>query len=412
MKPHDDVLEIARILLSVDEFRHLGEAALLHIANDAQFATVAKGKTLPADQYLQRRLYLLEGEVELIADNKVMQYLAATSEHALLPVFRIHTHGLYARALTRARLLSLNEAVVEKYVATIRPRESEGIAVEEYASLAQGQSIIEEIRHSFHHHEVDLPSLPEVALRVNAGIKQADHDIRKLAMEIQADPMIAARVIQVANSALYRSARPLDSVQDAISRIGVRALQVILMSVVLRNLFKPKTRLIHERARAFYAYSIRVGAVSHILARHLHGFDPEHAFLAGLLHAIGVMPILIVADERAELANDPHLLERVIQELCGTVGELLLQQWDFAGDLQTIAREAQAWYRETDKADYCDLIQIAQLHCHLVGGKKIAAPSMTELPAFRRLQLASIDPVSVIQEARDEVHEIVNLLLH
>ena len=66
--------------------------------------------------------------------------------------------------------------------------------------------------------------------------------------------------------------------------------------------------------------------------------------------------------------------------------------------------------REVDKADYCDIVQMAQLHCAMVGGRKVEAPPMSELPAFRRLHLGAIDPVTVIQQSRQEISEIVSLL--
>ena len=412
MNAQDDSLAIVKLLLNVDELRDLGDIALLHLTGDAQYMTLAKGTKIQADQYLNRRLYLLEGEIELAADNKIMQHLHADSKNNPLPLFRIHTHGLVAKASTKVKLLTLDELVYQRYVATIKPKATEGISVEEYHDAGQLADVIEEIRHVFHHNEVDLPSLPEVALRVNASVKQDNQDLRSLAMQIQADPMIAARVIQMANSAIYRTRRRFDTVQAAISRIGIKSLQVIVMSVVLRNLFKPKSVLIHKRTKAFYAHSIRVGAISHILARHLSDFDPERAFLAGLLHDIGVMPILILADQRSDLSENPTLLEQVIQKLGGIAGELLLRQWEFSTDMQIVAKEAQHWQREADTADYCDLVQIAQLHCHLVGGKKLDAPLMNELPAFKRLHMNAIDPVAVIHEARDEIHEIVSLLTH
>jgi len=91
---------------------------------------------------------------------------------------------------------------------------------------------------------------------------------------------------------------------------------------------------------------------------------------------------------------------------------MLLRQWGFDEELQTVAKEAQVWQRHVDTADYCDLVQVAQLHCQLVGGHKIDAPPLVEIPAFSRLQLDKIDPVSLIQEARDEIHDIVNMLKH
>jgi hypothetical protein len=76
----------------------------------------------------------------------------------------------------------------------------------------------------------------------------------------------------------------------------------------------------------------------------------------------------------------------------------------------TVAREAEDWTREEDAADYCDIVQVAQLHCAMLGGKIFDAPPLRELPAFRRLHLDEIDPIKLIEEARQEISEIISLL--
>jgi hypothetical protein len=74
------------------------------------------------------------------------------------------------------------------------------------------------------------------------------------------------------------------------------------------------------------------------------------------------------------------------------------------------AQEATNWGREVEQADYCDIVQVAQHHCALVGGSKVDAPPLTELPAFKRLHLDEIDPVKIVDAARQEIREIVSLL--
>ena len=405
-----DQVEVVQILLQMGDLKHLGNVALLELANAAQIQELEKGAMLSAVQQLNHHIYLISGEMELSADDKDMQHIVAGSQRAFMPLFRVHTHGLMAKCLSPVKLLVIDEEIVKRYVATIQPKDADGIQVSEFSDEGQEASIIGEIRHVFNHNEVDLPSLPEVALRINKAVNNPKENLRDLAMEVQADPMIAARVIQVANSALYHPSQHINSIQAAVSRIGLKTLQTIVMSVVLRNLFRPNSLLVHKRAARFYTHSIRVAAIGYILARHLSEFNQDHAFLAGLLHDVGVMPILIMADERADLSNNPELLEAVIRDLSGMVGGLLLRQWGFADDLLIVAKEAQQWQRQTDVADYCDLVQVAQLHCHLVGGHKLDAPALNEIPAFSRLHLEAIDPVSVIHESREEIHEIVNML--
>jgi len=410
MKVAPDVMEVLKVLLSLRDLDGLGDVALLHLARDARLERLEKGQTLQAGKCLDRHVYLIEGEVELVADGRVMQAVKAGTDRALLPVFRIHTQGLEARCVDAACLLTLDESTFGRYVSTIRPEQGAGIDVEEYSSTDQQPDLVEEIRQAFYHQEVDLPSMPEVALKISHAVQSQNADVRQIAATVQADPVIAARIVQVANSAMYAGVSKAESVQNAITRIGLQATRAIVMTVVLKNLYVPQNPLLHKRMNTYYRHSIRVGAISHALAARLPGVDAERAFLAGLMHDIGVLPLLIQADRRKDLNQDAELLEQVIHELGKTVGAMLLEQWEFEPEFVTVAREAEDWVREVDSADYCDIVQVAQLHCVMLGGKKIDAPPLSELPAFRRLHLDEIDPIKLIEEARQEISEIISLL--
>jgi len=410
MNVSPDVVEVLKVLLNLRDLDDLGDVALLDLARDARLEKLKKGQTLQAGECLDRHVYLIEGEVELVADGRAIQTVKAGTDRALLPVFRIHTRGLEARCVDAARLLTLDEATFGRYASTIRPKQGGGIDVEEFSSTDQQPDLVEEIHQAFYHQEVDLPSMPEVAVKISNAIQDQDADFRQIAITVQADPVIAARIVQVANSAMYAGVSQVESVQNAIARIGLQATRAIVMTVVLKNLYAPKSRLLHKRMNKYYRHSIRVGAISHALAARLSGFDPERAFLAGLIHDIGVLPLLIQADRRKDLNQDAELLEQVIRELGRTVGAMLLEQWEFEQEFVTVARQAEDWTREVDAADYCDIVQVAQLHCVLLGGKKIDAPAMSDLPAFRRLHLDEIDPIKLIEEARQEISEIISIL--
>ncbi|TCK18418.1 HD-like signal output (HDOD) protein [Thiogranum longum] len=412
MDASTDVMDVLRLLLDLRDLDEMGDVALLDLARDARVETLGGGQLLHADEHLDRHVYLLEGEVDLIADGKTMQTVTAGNERALLPVFRIHTRGLVARCTRPARLMVLNQATFDHYAATLRPDRGActGITVEEYTSSDALPGLIDEIRQAFYHQEVDLPSMPDMALKISRAVQSPDADFRQIATTVQADPVIAARIVQVANSAMYAGVSRVESVQNAITRIGLQTTRVIVMTVVLKNLYTPQTRLIHDRMKAYYLHSIRIGAICHALAAHLPGFDPEQAFLAGLMHNIGVLPLLIQADRRSDLNHDPDVLEQVIQELAWPVGALLLEQWAFEPPFITAAREATNWDRDVEEADYCDIVQVAQLHAVLVGGKRVDAPPLVELPAFNRLPMGEVDPVKLVEAAREEIGEITGML--
>jgi len=411
MNTSDDLLETLKLLLELRDLDEMGDVALLDLAQGARIESLQPSESLSTDDHPDRHLYLIEGEIELLAGGRSMQRIQAGTERAREPLFRVRTHGLGARARGNVTLLSLEQATFERHAANIRHRQTGGITVQEVESDDLNADILEEIRQAFYHREVDLPTLPELAMRISHAVQNADADFKSVAAIVATDPVIAARTVQVANSAMYGGVSRVESVQQAITRIGLLATRAIVMTVVVKNLFTPVTATIKHHLHRYYHHSLRVATISHVIADRLEGFDPERAFLAGLLHDIGTVPLLILADRHETLNRDAALLDEVVSQLRGPVGETLLHQWGFEAELAELALHAEDWMREPETADYCDIVQIAQLHCQLIGGTKPAgAPPISELPAFARLDLQHIDPVRLVMQAQQEIREIIGLL--
>ncbi|MCW8899115.1 MAG: HDOD domain-containing protein [Gammaproteobacteria bacterium] len=402
---------LLKFLLGLPDLEGLGSVALLDLAKDARAEFLKKGESLFADEHMERHLYLVDGEVELVANEQVLQVIKGGTERAKQSLFRVHTHGLEARCLKAASFLSLNEDTYERYIATIKPKENaSGISFSDYQETDDEAGIIAEIQREFNHNEVDLPSMPEVALKINQSIQDETLDIQKIADIIQIDPMIAARAVQVANSAMYASSQPVQTIKRAVQLIGLRAMRAIVMSVTIRNLYHPASPLIKKRMKTYYHHSIRVGVLSRAIAKKIKGFDPEQAFLAGLIHDIGIVPILIRADKHNEIKDNADLLEKIIIDLKINIGAMLLKQWGFENELITVVQDAENWDRDVKIADYCDVIQVAQLHCEMIGGRRMDAPPLKELPAFERLDLEGLNPSLIVAQAKQEMSEVIHLL--
>src|SRR5690606_20028635 len=188
---------------------------------------------------------------------------------------------------------------------------------------------------------LSLPSMPDVAMRVRQAVNEEDVSAAYLAKIIQIDPAVAARVIQVANSALYGSGQGVDSLIAAIQRLGSQKTREVVMAVTLREVFKTRSALLTKRMAQLWQHSSLVAATAAVLARKLFGFSPERALLAGLVHDIGIVPMLAHAEAYPQLAEDPASLEATIGTYRGQVGAMILRRWNFPEDLVTVALEAE-----------------------------------------------------------------------
>lgn len=403
---------LLKFLLGLPDLKEWGTVALLDIAKDAAAEFIEKDESLYADECMDRLLYLVTGEIELVSDEQVLQVIKAGSERAKESIFRVHTHGLEARCIKKASLLSLDETTYERYTSSIESKKDfSKVNVSSYeATDNSDEKIIKDIFDEYYQDEFNLPSMPEVALKINQAIQDENIDLHKIAEIVQTDPMISARAVQVANSAMYANNQPVQTIKGAVQRIGLRTMRTIVMSVALRNLYTPKSPLIKKRMQIYYQHSLRVGVICHVLAKSIEGLDPEQAFLAGLIHDIGIVPLLIRADTHDEIKNNAELLDKIILGLKTKVGAMLLNQWGFEQELITTAAHAEDWQREIAKADYCDLVQVSQLQCEMMGGIQLDAPAVEDIPAFERLNFDEINPKLIIAQAKHEMGEVIHSL--
>ena len=96
------------------------------------------------------------------------------------------------------------------------------------------------------------------------------------------------------------------------------------------------------------------------------------------------------------------------------VGEMVLRRWQFDNDIITVVRECRDWMRDPDpKADYCDIVLLAQLYSYIDTPHMGEYPAIDEVPAFAKLPLGRLGPkmtIKVLEQARAEIEEIQQLI--
>lgn len=157
-----------------------------------------------------------------------------------------------------------------------------------------------------------------------------------------------------------------------------------------------------------------VAAISHVLAKKIGRFDPEHALLAGLVHDIGVVAILNYANDYPEAQDNRQILDATISALRGQIGSLILKNWGFPEGLPEVAADAEEWMRSPSTApDYSDLVIISQLHSFIGTDEMGKVPAIDQVPAFERLKLSQLTPkmsLKILDEAKEEIAEARALL--
>ncbi len=360
--------------------------------------------------------YLLEGALVLESSDAKILKIQAGTEAARHPVAHLQPRKFTIRAQTSIRFLRVQKALLAslKYA----PSKNTDILINDAANNGINKHpLYIEIYDDLLNDRLVLPSLPNVAIKIRQMVNQDDASIQQVAKLIQTDLAISAKLMKIANGALYHGLRPVDSCLQAISRLGLHTTQNLVVGFVLRNLFNEKIHntLLTQHAQQLWEHSVEVGAIAQVLAEVTPGMSPDEALLVGLLHDIGELVILSYAEKYPDMASDAAALKHVINELKGDLGGAILAEWDFSKAFITTACEAEQWQRDPGPdADYCDITLIAQLHSFVGTTKMQGLPHLAEVPAFRKIANGELTPemsVHLLDQAKEQISQVKQLLM-
>ena len=216
--------------------------------------------------------------------------------------------------------------------------------------------------------------------------------------------------LKVANSPLFRARNKIDNIQVALTRLGHRVVRNLIMSITVEQMFQAESKIMAERFKKAWQHSIQVAAFSRVLAMSLPDLDPEQAMLAGLIHDIGVLPILLKAEKHDQLMAQPEALDNLIDELHTQVGAIIVEHWDFPKSLTDVVLEHENLYRDPQpEADYSDVVLVANLQTPSREQHKNNHLHWSKIPAFKKLGLDhEVDVITIegVPEKIEEVEEI------
>lgn len=271
--------------------------------------------------------------------------------------------------------------------------------------------IVTEILSDLKANRLQLPTLPQVALKINDIIDNPNASPKKIAKVLGTDAALSARLIQTANSPLVRSSTPVENVQSAVIRLGMMTVRNLVTSFLLNQLFHTRYSSLKTRITLLWNHSIHVAAISYVLAQRCSNLKPDEAMLAGLIHDIGKLPIIAKAEHHPELALDPDAIDSLSTKLHPMLGKIILQAWRFAPDFVTVAAQHDNLQRQSDRLDLTDIVTVANLHSY--SGKKFNPhknADWSQVAAFEKMGLDPQGSIDVLKEAQNEIREIQRLL--
>jgi len=254
-----------------------------------------------------------------------------------------------------------------------------------------------ELRQDIQQNRIRLPTLPNIALEALMVVNDDRSSMADVARIINKDTSMATRLVRYANSPLYRGINTVASVNAAVMRIGLDTVRHAILSLAMRDVFSTSFESIEVRMEALWQHSVKVAAKAALLAVHFPDLNREEAMLAGLIHDVGAIPILLQAKDHPLLLDDDQMLDKLIRVLHMNVGKFILSHWNFDQALVNVAASHDRIDREPllDEVDYVDIVQVANILSHEADPVRYSDLDQAEVPAFKRVGL------DLIAEVRD-----------
>jgi len=184
-----------------------------------------------------------------------------------------------------------------------------------------------------------LPTLPEVALKVRHAADDPEVNLGQMGEIIGHDPALSLGMIKVANSALLGRTVKVETVSQAVTRIGLRQIKSIATAMALEQVFVSKNDIVSMYMKKSWKKTIDIASVA-ISLMSLYLENNKHTplsldtiTLASLVHNIGVLPILTEAEQHPDIFANPTFLQQAIIKLSGKIGGTITREWGFSEEL-------------------------------------------------------------------------------
>lgn len=209
-----------------------------------------------------------------------------------------------------------------------------------------------------------LPTLPAIALKVRKAADDPDINLNQMGSVIEKDPSLSARMIRIANSAYMGRSVKVNSVSQAVTRIGLRQIKSIATALAMEQLFVSKNDVVSQYMEREWNNTVAVvgnamSALQLYTARTRNrDLSMDTMTLAALVHNIGVLPILTEAERHEEVFANPTFLEVAIDKLAGKIGSSIMKKWGFGPEFSNIAENWRDLGVIPEKLSYIDFVRV------------------------------------------------------
>ena len=205
---------------------------------------------------------------------------------------------------------------------------------------SDSRDVINYVLKRFKDGKVELPVLPHVYNSVNEIMDGEDYSVDDIIKIIETEPAISAALITISNSSFYRGTAVNKTLDQAVTRIGLKATRHYIFMIEGRFLFKSEHKDFANIMHKLWDHSLATSICARELSIQLGKGDKDVIFSMGLLHDIGKLPLVNLLIELTDQGAD--ITEETIYSVFATlhteIGAIMLTQWHFPDEIINIVK--------------------------------------------------------------------------
>ena len=252
---------------------------------------------------------------------------------------------------------------------------------------------------------VDLPCFPNAVIKIRDALRDPETSAEATLKLVGAEPRLAARLIQIANSVAFNPAgTPVTDLRAAITRLGHSLVEGAAMSFAVQQMKdEPALRSISKDLTALWNKSLGVASISQVVARRTK-VRPEEAFLTGLLHGIGHLYVMAqAAGKQSALLRDPECAE-TIANWHPSIGKAVLENWRVGEAMANSVGEQLDYDRKSHREpDLTDILIVSIVLAEALEQTPMKAIEMGQVSSFQRMGFTQEDCMATLKHAQHQL---------
>lgn len=243
----------------------------------------------------------------------------------------------------------------------------------------------------------DFPTLPTIYTKLVDVMNNPYCTIDDIANVIATDQSSAIKILKISNSAIYGHTKRIKSVSEAVFIIGTREIKAIVLTLAIMKLFEGAKKNENFDPLEFWEFSFAVGSISRNLAINLKLPNPEDLFVAGIIHGIGKLFLIIgIPDLYSNIISASKLKKMDLREVeklvigitHSVIAQLLAEKWNLPMDFGILFENLYSGLNRGNFHNYASVVHIGLVSASML---KIGNSCTEIIPALNKDLLAQVD---------------------